>query len=664
MHSNRMGGAGGSAKRVTVAAAALALAVMACGCQTARVGQPLTANLGGPDPAQRGEFWYQLSRVPLTSNDDAMHALLLYADGTAPATYEQRVAALRERGMLPRGFDGAADEAVARGTLAVAVAKMLDIKGGLTSRLVGPTPRYSTRALIAEGLFPECTPNQAISGAEFAALIGKIEDYQKGDPAEKPAEYLPGEEPPAGLAQMGWQHDEIPLIVETPQTDLSLVDGQLPVLLSMVMQDMAAATPEAPVKLKAIITKVQGELAEVRRDADSPWEPAKAGMVLSENAEIRTGDKSAVQFVIPPKTTYTLDRLGTTRILEAVYDGQKITTNVGMEQGRVRLDSKPLGASATAVTPEVPVFKVEAAGIEHDSTIRSPNSALAVRGTIVSLVDEAGYPVVATSLTGRAEFTNLRRNLVAFGGGGKASVQNDQNSAAEQALAASIIAVSPEIAASQGEALQVATLVARGGFIQGDVNVGDLNVPDAEALAFLPGTLQFVLRWDGGPSRNLNDLNLAVVSPLTTASSPDFVANPPFTVSLVPGDPKAEATRAAKYPRTSRSGGQIGRNSVGPEGLEIASWGRNYPRGAYTVAVYNLVDAVPPPTTTTDPVNYTVDVFLNGEKIIQPVADSVGLLQTDSFQVNVGNEGSIDAERVRAASVSNTLRSLYGKKKR
>src|SRR5688500_18051373 len=100
-----------------------ALLVMAllCGCKSARVSEPLTQKLGGDDPDTQLEFWHQLSERPITCNDEAFHGLLLYIDGTDPnESYEQRVAALKARKMLPESFDQPANQAVHRGVLAMA----------------------------------------------------------------------------------------------------------------------------------------------------------------------------------------------------------------------------------------------------------------------------------------------------------------------------------------------------------------------------------------------------------------------------------------------------------------------------------------------------------------------------------------------------------------
>src|SRR3954451_9281120 len=106
------------------------------GCHTAKVAQPLTGRLAGNDRDSQLEFWHTLANRPVTSNDEAFHGLLLYADGNdPPKDYNSRVSTLKSRRMLPAGFDQPADRAVERGSLAVAICKILDIKGGVMLRL-------------------------------------------------------------------------------------------------------------------------------------------------------------------------------------------------------------------------------------------------------------------------------------------------------------------------------------------------------------------------------------------------------------------------------------------------------------------------------------------------------------------------------------------------
>ena len=147
------------------------------------------------------------------------------------------------------------------------------------------------------------------------------------------------------------------------------------ICLTIAMPFIAGAQtqPAAGVEvLEATITGVEG-LVQVRANENEPWVKAEVGMKLNELAEFRTGPKSAVRFVIPPDQTITLDRLGTLKLLQAVNDNGKLQTRLGMKYGRTRFD-------------------IEAAGREHDATIASPSSTLAVRGTQVSSYDQAPFP--------------------------------------------------------------------------------------------------------------------------------------------------------------------------------------------------------------------------------------------------------------------------------
>ncbi len=164
------------------------------GCKSAHVQEPLAAKLGGDDLDAQSEFWHQLAEQPITCNDDAFHGLLLYLDDAdGAANYDQRVAKMKSRGLLPQDFNRPAGEALSRGTLAVAIVRALDIKGGVTMHLIGPNPRYATRELEFEGLYPTSSPHQTFSGSEFLGIMGRVEDWQRGNPDKAPAAQLPGE---------------------------------------------------------------------------------------------------------------------------------------------------------------------------------------------------------------------------------------------------------------------------------------------------------------------------------------------------------------------------------------------------------------------------------------------------------------------------------------
>lgn len=167
--------------------------MIAAGCHTAKVAQPLTGKLAGNDPDSQLEFWHTLATRPVTSNDEAFHGLLLYTDGQDPAKdYGGRVQTLKGRKMLPGNFDRSADEAVQRGPLAVAICRALEIKGGVMLRLTG-AQRYAVRELQFLDLYPPSGPHQTFSGSEYLGIIGRMEDYQRGNAADVPASIMPAQ---------------------------------------------------------------------------------------------------------------------------------------------------------------------------------------------------------------------------------------------------------------------------------------------------------------------------------------------------------------------------------------------------------------------------------------------------------------------------------------
>jgi hypothetical protein len=168
--------------------------LLIAGCKSATVSEPLTDKLGGSDLDQQLEFWHELANRPVTCNDEAFHGLLLYIDGDDPNTdYASRVSALKSRKMLPAGFNRPANEAVKRGTLAVAIAHALNIRGGLMMHLSPDCSRYAVRELMFHELYPVSSPNQTFSGSEFLGIMGRVEDWQRGNAADVPAAVLPGE---------------------------------------------------------------------------------------------------------------------------------------------------------------------------------------------------------------------------------------------------------------------------------------------------------------------------------------------------------------------------------------------------------------------------------------------------------------------------------------
>ena len=167
------------------------------GCAPAVVEKPLASSLGGADPEKQMEFWHQLAEQPVTSNDDAFHALLIFVDGQdASADYAARVAVLKEKKLLPASFNQPSNQAADRGTLSVALARTLKLRGGVVYSIFGSSARYATKELEFAEIYPPSSPNQIFSGSEFLAVMSRAEDYQQNKASggkSSGSEYVPPE---------------------------------------------------------------------------------------------------------------------------------------------------------------------------------------------------------------------------------------------------------------------------------------------------------------------------------------------------------------------------------------------------------------------------------------------------------------------------------------
>jgi hypothetical protein len=243
-------------------------------------------------------------------------------------------------------------------------------------------------------------------------------------------------------------------------------------------------------------------------------------------------------------------------------------------------------------------YDIAAGGLEHESTIRSPNSTLAVRGTKVSLTDTRPFPPEAVSLTGRAEFRSFKREVVAFGGKAKAKIDSAQGTAAETAFSLSVVDPSISLARDPAEQALLADVISRGASITLDRQTGFRTVSggtvptDKEIVSLLPGNLNFVLRWEG-------NANLDMLVGYNSSKSNGV---------LYPDKSLFTNADGGKIP-FDHQGGPNG-------GFEIASFPANFPRTSYGIGANHVSG----PTVTAN-----LQAYLNGKLVPILTFDNQGM---------------------------------------
>jgi len=358
-----------------------------------------------------------------------------------------------------------------------------------------------------------------------------------------------------------------------------------PLILALFFAPIVARAE--PTRLQITVTGLEGPV-QVREADDKPWRKPTVGEVLGPGAEFRTGPRGAVRCHMPPDQTFTIDRLGVIKVLKAMQESGKITTDLAMQYGRTRYD-------------------IEQAGVEHAATIRSPNGTLALRGTRVSLFDQPPYVPTATSLTGRAVYTGAKRQIALGGKGtGKAQVEEGSESAADNAAKVAQVqrVIDPRAALelTEAEARQLAIEVTRGGIRFDRLIVGGFRTPpsDLAASGLLPGKLNFVATWTG-----FADIDLFVI------------VNPNAPNQRILGNPSVARTLGGTVSDRLPSGARIDfdKISVQKGDFEVAYWPRaNYAAGNYGIGIIHqdFRDKNPDYAATSD---IKLEVYQDGKKL-------------------------------------------------
>jgi hypothetical protein len=440
-------------------------------------------------------------------------------------------------------------------------------------------------------------------------------------------------------------------------------------LLAPAAWQSAAAEPFPP-SMVATVTAVKG-IVQVRDNEDAPWQIAKPGMTMPIGGEVRTTPRATVSFALPHEQIVTVDRLTTMKLLDAVdTSGGGFHTDLGMKYGRISYD-------------------VEAAGLEHEAVIRSPSSALAVRGTNVLISDDAfGSSIMLCSGVASASTP----------GAGHIELRKDQAAAPDAAESAGAPATQPTTQASyvrltrldaftnlncvriDDKSLSLAAYnssnstdpLSQESFLSDSESNASRSMPytflgQPQYWSYPPtlgfdtvpsvgaGVLSFTLTWfgDGTSAYGVPNLDLSVTSPTGKSYQPSKTGAGTY------GNVKVGADDRGGYESTV--------------GTEFVKWTADCPPGAYQYSV-NYVGSgeVPAYAVAKKPsrsaklrtdgndsdggvATYTIQVVLNGKTISAPFDDTVTALDpTVSYTIQVppssDTTGSLAAGKSKAKS--------------
>lgn len=156
-----------------VRAACVAVIALAAGCDRQMLQTSVTDRF--PRPEQELDHAESLDSTSVVTNNDMLHGFIVFVSGEDPwATYAQRVLDARSRGWLPKDWREPANESATVGRMASIASHIVEIRGGLSFMLLGPTPRYALRELTYQDILPPRTENQSLSGLEFTDFLNRL----------------------------------------------------------------------------------------------------------------------------------------------------------------------------------------------------------------------------------------------------------------------------------------------------------------------------------------------------------------------------------------------------------------------------------------------------------------------------------------------------------
>ncbi len=120
-----------------------------------------------------------ISSLPTVSEAEAFKGILLVLTKPHKATFAQAVAALQERKIVGANWDFQADRAITKGRIAYMTYQACGLKGGLTLQLTGPSQRYCLKELQYRGLISPGVTYNAITGMEYVAVLGRIDEFRQ-----------------------------------------------------------------------------------------------------------------------------------------------------------------------------------------------------------------------------------------------------------------------------------------------------------------------------------------------------------------------------------------------------------------------------------------------------------------------------------------------------
>lgn len=157
-----------------------ALAVTGCGGQQIAAEKTPAVAAQESKPEKRTEFIRNMYKREKAEFADACRVIKTLLDHT---DQEESFSSVRknliEKKVIPSDWTYTRTSPVTKGMVSSMLCNALNIKGGITMRILGNTQRYALRECVWIGIVLEGTVDEYVSGGELLAIFARAEIFQK-----------------------------------------------------------------------------------------------------------------------------------------------------------------------------------------------------------------------------------------------------------------------------------------------------------------------------------------------------------------------------------------------------------------------------------------------------------------------------------------------------
>jgi hypothetical protein len=126
-----------------------------------------------PSKRDSATLAYELATKTWATNDDALSMMVMMIEGQDPYdTFEQRVLALENKGIIGKSWNLQADKPVTKGSIAFMICRATNIQGGVMMHLIS-CRRYAYRELVYRGMMVRGGEFEPMTGPELVGLVGR-----------------------------------------------------------------------------------------------------------------------------------------------------------------------------------------------------------------------------------------------------------------------------------------------------------------------------------------------------------------------------------------------------------------------------------------------------------------------------------------------------------